>query len=87
MKITDAAERSRGYLMLLLELGFIAVDKGLSGRKIDPVVIGVGAALEKLLRRQRRRRIRVRRSQASRGSQTGQPSPNPPDRGFLNYAL
>ena len=42
MEIADAAERARGDLMLLLELGAVAADKGLPGREINPVVVGVG---------------------------------------------
>ena len=46
MEIADAAEGSGGDLMLLLELGAVAADKGLPRREINPVVVGVGAALE-----------------------------------------
>jgi len=54
MQVLDATESAAGGLMLLLGLRLITAREKPAGGNVDPVVVGVGAALKYLLRRELR---------------------------------
>ena len=52
MEILDAAKGVARLLVLLLELGLVAAGNEPARGELDPVIVGIGAALEHLLRGQ-----------------------------------
>ena len=85
MEILDAAKHPVPTLVVLFRLGLVARRDEPADGRLNPVVVGIGSALEHLVRGQRRRRgrgcIRIRRpegGQAAAKTEQGDPAPPHP---------